>query len=995
MRIISKASRSLWILIFSLFLVSISFAQRTVTGTVTSADDKEPLPGATIQVKGTTSGTITDIEGNYSINVSEDDILIFSYVGFRPKEISVGNQSVINVAMQLDLVAMDEVVVVGYGTVSKSDLTGSVSSVRGKDLIKVPAANPLQALQGKVAGVNVSSESGEPGSNPVVRVRGVGTLNNASPIFVVDGVILDDISFLNTNDIESIEVLKDASATAIYGSRGANGVFIVTTKGGISRDQQSRISYKQELSVQRLQQKIDLLDGREFATAYNEIFPGTFNNLDVLPDTDWQDEVFRENPLIQSYDLSFSGGSENLSYYLGGGVFSNEGIIPKSDFKRYTFKLNTTFTPKSYLTLGSNISGAYFDDDAAPGVVFAVYGAWPIDEPFDENGNFQEVRGTSNPLASIEYTNNNTKRYRLVANNYVELDFLKYFTIKSSYQIDFLYSKGTSYNPEFFVSAVQQNQDETLTVSFGESRNWIWENTLNYSQELGKHRVSGLFGLTYQETFNEFPAFSYRDLINASEDFWYLNATNSPNDSVQVSDYSPERFAIQSFIGRANYSYDNRYLFTGTLRFDGSSKFSEENRWGAFPSIALGWNMHNEAFYNLGPVQTLKIRGSWGIIGNDKIGVLDRFSIIDANSGAVFGRNEVLLPGSTYGSPGNNNLVWEETQQLNIGAEFGLFDDRITAEVDYYNKKTKDILVDLTAPGYLGYGAFIRARFNAATVINQGVEFNVVGRQQWGDLNLTLGINGSTVRNEVETLGANIPVDSVITSGSILGNLVTVTVPGEPIGAFYGYDVIGVYQDQQDLDRYPSLAGRGIGDLIYKDTNGDGELNSEDKVIIGSAIPDFIYGFSLQGDYRNFSLSLDFNGTIGNEIYNGKNQNRFSVLNFEGDVRDRWTPSNPSNTEPRLTTRARNLPPSEYYIEDGSYLRLRSATFSYEITSPFFTNLGISDFVVYVRGTNLFTLTKYSGYSPEIGSGDPLAPGIDRGIYPITSVYTLGLNLSF
>ncbi len=970
----------------------------TVSGQVTG-DDNETLPGVNVVIEGTSQGTVTDFDGNYTMTVSDPNAnLIFSFVGFETQTVAINGRSLINVSLALNVEQLEEVVVIGYGTVRKSDLTGSVSSIRGDDLIKVPSSNPLQALQGKVAGINVATGSGEPGENPVVRVRGVGTLNNANPIFVVDGVILDDVSFLNANDIESMDVLKDASATAIYGSRGANGVFIITTKGSrVGQVRPAQISFKAEYSIQRLQNKIDLMNKEEFVDAYNEIFPGTFNNTDVLPDIDWQDEIFVENPTIQSYDLSVNGGTENFSYYLGGGLFKQEGIIPKSNFERYTLKANTSFKPTSYLTVGSNLSGAFFDDDAAPGVIFAAYGAWPIDDPFNDDGSFAEVRGTSNPLATIDFTNNNTRRYRLVANNYAEIAFLKNFRIKTSYQTDFLYSKGTSYTPEFFVSSVQQNPDERLTVSFGESRTWIWENTLSYSNVINNdHRIDAFVGLTYQETFNEFPEFSFENLVASDPDFWFLNAKDGATDSVNVNDYNPDRLSIQSYIGRVNYSYKDRYLATATFRSDGSSKFREEDRWGLFPSFAVGWNLHNESFFPASSVlETAKLRASWGIIGNEKIGSRNRFSTINSGAGAVFGPDDTLFPGATFGTPGNPLLLWENTIQTNIGTELSFLDGRITTEIDYYYKKTEDILVNLSAPGHLGYGSFVQVRFNAATVINKGVELNLTGREEIGDFGFEINVNATTINNEVESLGASIPSENFISGGSILGSQVTRTQPGEPIGSFFGYEVIGVYQNQDQLDQFPSLNGTEVGDLIYRDVNNDNRINAEDRVAIGSAVPDFTYGIAINTSYKALSLGLDFQGVSGNDIYNAKNQTRVSFMNFEDRVNDRYTPANPSNSEPRLTTTGGSLPPSTYYIEDGSFFRLRTVTLSYDLPKDIASKLELNSLLVYLRGTNVFTITDYSGYSPEVGSSDPLSPGIDRGIYPITSVYSLGMNLTF
>ena len=967
---------------------------RTVNGQVISADENETLVGVNVIEKGTGNGTVTDIDGNYSLEVNEGATLVFSYVGYERKEVPVGDQSVIDVVLEQDVNQLDELVVIGYGVQRKSDLTGSVSSIRGEDLVKVPSSNPLQALQGKVTGAQVANTSGEPGSNPTVRIRGVGTLNNADPIYVVDGVILDDISFLNTNDIFSIELLKDASATAIYGSRGANGVFIITTKEG-GKNIEPQISLKAEYSIQRLQNKIDLLEGREFARVVNEINPGTFNNLDAVSSVDWQDQVFEQNQPLQSYDLSVSGGGEELSYYLGGGFFNQKGIVPKSDFNRYTMKLNTSYQPKEWFNLSANITAAFVEDQNAPNVVFAAYGAWPTDTPFDEEGSFAEVRGTSNPLATIEYTNSRTQTYRLISNTFAEFYFLDGFRLKTSYQADLEFGKGRSFTPEFFVSALQQNQQANLNNQYIQDNLWIWENTLNYDKEIENHRMNFMAGITFQESNREVPSFSARNFIRENEDFWYLNATL--NDSVDVNLGSGDLFetSLLSYIFRANYTFQNTYLFTGTLRIDGSSKFQEDNRFGYFPSLALGWNISNEPFFpEFGILNFLKLRGSWGIIGNEKIAWEDRFFLISNNAPAVFGFNENLVPGSTFGTPGNPDLLWEETIQTNIGLEFQMFDGQLAGDVDLYHKKTKDILVNLTPPGFLGYGSFAQVRYNAADVLNQGVEFNLSYDNDLGPFNYRVSVLGTTVDNEVLTLGATIPTDSVIREGSILGNRVSLTTPGKEIASFTGYDIIGLFENEAQVDELPSLPGQGPGDFIYRDVNNDGNITQEDNIILGSPIPDFIYGFGLQLSYEQFTLSLDIQGQLGNEIYNGKNEARFTLLNFEERVKNRWTEPGSSDFEPRVSSLAGNYPPSEYYVEDGSYLRLRTATLTYSLPETVNSAIGFRSASIYLRGTNILTFTDYSGYSPEIG-GRPLAAGIDMGVYPITSVYSLGLNLSF
>ncbi len=986
------------ILAFILPALSMIAQENRISGTVSDAATSETLPGANVVVKGTQQGTMTDAEGKFMLPIDDNKAtLVISFIGYEKKEIPVVvGEGPYNIQLKPKAKSLDEVVVIGYGTVKKSDLTGSVSSIKGEELSKISSSNPLEGMQGKLSGAQISSGSGEPGSNPIVRIRGVGTLNNANPIYVVDGVILNDISFLSSNDIESVELLKDASATAIYGSRGANGVFMITTKSGKGGKEPS-ISFKTEYGIQQLDKKIDMLDGRAFAEALNDISPGTINNLDAVDDFDWQDAIFQTNPVMQSYDLSVSGGSEKIDYYLGAGMFDQEGIIPKSEYRRYNLKLNTTYEARDYLTFGLNLSGAYTDDENAPNVVGAAYRAWPIDTPYDDQGNFAEVQGNGNPLAAIEYTNNNNKSYRLVGNLFTELDILENLRFKTSYQFDLRQSKNRSFSPEYFVSPTQQNSRNSLSISFTEDRTWIWENTLNYDLDTEDHTLNAVAGFTMQEQFYESPNITMYRLVREDPLFWHFNA--SLTDTVDVSSNLGDAFVNSMISGlfRTNYTFKDKYLATVSVRTDGSSKFAEGDRFGVFPSFALGWNARNEDFFpDWEILDQFKVKGSWGIIGNEKINWYDRFSLIGSNYGAVFGQPEAIQPGATFFSAGNQNLLWENTKQTNIGVEFSLDNDKVTGNIDYYHKNTEDILVMLDVPGYYGFGSFQQVRFNAATVVNQGVELDLQYRNNFGDFKYTLYANGSTVHNEVKALGATTPTDSVIYGGGLAnGDRVTATRVGESIGYFIGYEIEGIFQNEDQLDEYPHLSSQGVGDFIYRDQNGDGEITPDgDRVKIGSPIPDFTFGFGMNLSYKNFGLSFDFQGQTGNEIYNAKNQTRFGIYNFEARVEDRWQGVGTSDFEPELDGKAGNYEQSEYFIEDGSYLRLRSLVLSYDLPEPLMKQAGLAAANIYLRGTNLFTISDYSGYSPDLG-GSPLSSGIDSGIYPVTSTYTMGLNIKF
>lgn len=972
---------------------------RQVSGTVTEASSGEPLPGVNIVVQGTSRGTVTDINGQYTLGLQPgDETIIYSFVGYKSVTEQISGRTTIDVAMEQDISQLEEVVIIGYGTVQKSDLTGAVASVDGEELTKIPSANPIQALQGKVAGVQVTSTTGAPGDNPIVRIRGQGTFNDASPIYVVDGVIVDDISFLNSSDIKSMEVLKDASATAIYGNRGANGVFLITTKSGRT-EVGMEVNALVEFSFQRLQNEIDLLNGREFAEVVNVIDPGTFNNIDAVPNTDWQDLLFEDNisdVLIQNHQVSISGATENSQYYASFGYFKQDGIIPKSDFERFSIRLNNSVDLTDNVNFGTNMTFAPFSRQNTNGnAPFVVYRAQPVIEPFDSEGNYNEVNGVGNVLADIEYTNSFNKGIRFVGSTYLQATIMEHFVFKTSFGADLEYSKSESFTPVFFVSPQQQNPRSRLNKGTSDRTQILWENTLTYSREFGVNRLEVLAGYTMQDNTNEFYNLTGLDIIRSGRDFWYIDATD--RETLEASNNVSDAFnySMISFLGRVNYVYDNRYLFTATFRRDGSSKFIGDNRWGNFPSVAFGWNVINEDFMTeVNWLSNLKLRASWGIIGNEKIPYREIYSVVDNNENAVFGIDETQYFGQTFGGLGNPDLTWENTYQTDIGLEIGLYEDQLTAEIDYYRKRTEDILIPLDVPGYLGNsGADVR--FNAAEVLNKGVELTLNWRSDVSEtFNYFVTLTGTTIDNETLSVSGSGGPNEIITA-NFNGNTVTRTVPGIPIGSFYGFQVDGIFQNEQELNSYPSRSDAGVGDLRFVDTNNDGVINGDDRVNLGSPIPTYLFGISLGANWRGFDVSIDFQGQGGNQIYNLKETVRPGLYNFEQHVYDYWRPERPSNTEPRPTQGGYNFLPSSRFIQDGDFFRLRNITIGYSLPETLLDRLFINRVRVYARGTNVFTITDFTGYSPEVASESAIFNNIDRGTYPVTSVYSLGLDIRF
>ncbi|MDW8332438.1 MAG: TonB-dependent receptor, partial [Cyclobacteriaceae bacterium] len=889
----------------------------TVKGRVVDANDGTSLPGVNILVKGTSIGSVTNADGQFSISVpSSESVLVVSFVGYKSLEVPVQGRESLTVSLEADVIALGEVVVVGYGVVKKSDLTGSVASIRGKDLTTVPAINPLQSLQGKVAGVQIANSSGAPGAGTYVRIRGIGTFNDSSPIFVVDGVILPNIDYLNAADIESIEVLKDASATAIYGSRGANGVIIVTTKRGSTSGGYPVISASAEYSIQDLPKKIDLLNGREYAIVRNKINPGTYNNVDAVPNTDWQDLIFRTAPL-QNYQISASGGTDKFQYFTSIGYFGQQGIIEKSNYERVTLRFNNVFHASKSVRLGSNLSFTPFNQQNTNGnAVFVAYRAWPTLTPYQPDGSYTPVPGVGNVLADIEYTNSFASGLRSVNNLYAEVDFLKYFTFKTSLGVDLEYVKTRSYTPVFYVNPQQQNPTDDLNKSFGDRVDWLFENTVTFQREIGKHRINAVAGFTMQESSSENVSLGMENLLRPTEDFWYVNIfPNRATNSYAYNGVNPAfNFSMLSYLGRINYTFNQKYLLTATFRRDGSSKFTPANRFANFPSLAVGWNVMNESFMQRYSswLSNLKLRASWGIIGNEKINYERQYSLVLNGINALFG-NDVIYPGATYGVSGNPDLKWESTRQIDVGLEAGLLNDRLTAELDYYNRITKDILVDLAVPGYFGNGDGALITFNAAEVLNRGVELKLDWKGEFRDLQYSFGTVVTTIHNEtLKVSGTGGLNDRLL--GLFNGRPVTRTAPGLPIGAFYGYRVIGVFQNTEELNSYPHLSSTEVGDLKFEDVNNDGVLNGDDRTYLGSPVPKLLYGFNFNLTYRQFDFTVDFQGQHGNKIFNGKEIVRPDPYNFEQRYFNFWDGEGTSNTEPRPSNGGINYEPSSRYV---------------------------------------------------------------------------------
>ena len=972
-----------------------------VTGTVTSASDGRPLPGARVVVKGTSIETLTGTNGRYAIDArSPNDTLTFAFIGYRPIDVAIAGRSVVNAAMEAGAIMMEEVVVVGYGTQQRRDVTGAVASVNAEDLTPVPTASVDQSLQGRVAGVQVTPSSGRPGQGAVVRIRGVGTLNDASPLYVVDGMLTDDVTFLQANDITSMEVLKDASATAIYGSRGANGVIIISTKRG-SLDRPTSFSFNAYAGSQSVQHRVDLVNAHDYAVLANELAanlgaPAYFTNPDTIgTGTNWQNAMFEAAP-IQNYQLSSTGGTDKVTYYFSGNYFRQAGVVPKSDFNRLTLRLNNDYRLTNRLLLGHNIAISYTDDDRPPDVLSVIYRADPTVAPYNPSGTFADgtVRSSAgNPAATVFYTRNTENNARLIGNFFGELNLPHGLTLRSSFGLDLGRSQFRSFVPVFAVSTLQKNDISSVDVETGTSTSWLWENTLAYNYQAERHRLSLLAGVSAQSFYNEQLGCGRTNIAGEDPSLWYCDAGAAAGQTNfdRASDWK-----MLSYLFRANYTLKDRYLFTGTLRIDGSSRFGAANRYGHFPSFAAGWNLKEESFLrDVGSISALKLRASWGQIGNDKIGAYPGVPIVTGNLNAVFGTGESLQYGASPIELANPLVKWEKTSQTDIGADMVLFDGQLEATLDYYHRLTDGILVRVPIPNYVGVST--QPFVNAAKVLNTGIEGTFVWRRKWGDADLQLGLNGATVNNTVKALGEG---QQPILAGG-LGNEVTFTtrtVAGQPIGCFWGLKVQGVFQTPAEIVTSPNRnVGEQPGDLRFVDTNGDNTITDADKTFLGCPIPDVVYGFNGRVRLGNFDFSANFSGQAGNKVFNGKKAVRFGVENFEASFLDRWHGQGTSNSEPRVTTAGNNYVASDRFIEDGSFLKLQNVQLGYRLPPSVMSGLGVEQARIYVSGTNLFNITNYTGYTPELPGGSVIASGIDTfgGIFPPARTFTVGVDVTF
>jgi len=994
-----------------------------IQGKVTN-DKGEPLPGASVAEKGVNNATSTNPSGNFVIDVANSNaVLVISFVGYETKEITAGNQLTINVTLVPASASMGEVIVVGYGTVRKSDLTGSVVSLKQDDLTPGTNVNIQQSLQGRAAGVQVYQKTGEPGSAMSVKIRGASSITAGNePLYVIDGMPINDaapitgsavagapgsanprnpLNSLNPSDVQSIEILKDASATAIYGSRGANGVVLITTKKGSTG--RLNIGYNANYGVQKVTNKLNMLTGEQYRDVLNAIIDvgggvPTERVSGTIANTDWQEQLYRQGT-IQSHDLSFSGGTGNTKYYLSLGYFDQKGVMTNSGTRRYTTRVNIDNTVPSKYAFGINLNTSYIKDqfnsngiginDNASSLYMAV-NYDPTVAVYDSAGNYNRsalMFPMDHPVAVNEGQYGNSDSYRTFGSIYGEYFFIPSLSVRVKIGGDINNSQRNFWVDPITLLGQQNNGIASITT--GSRSYYIGEATINYNRAFTNQSVNAVAGATY-ERFG-FNSFNGNGRGYTLPDLTY-NAIGSGQSTLNQLGSSRAESKIVSFLGRVNYALLNKYLLTLSMRADGSSRFGPNNRFGYFPSAAFAWKLAEEKFLkDVGFFNDLKLRASYGAIGNQSIANFLFIPTFSNSSDAIFGGNRFSAIAPTRNA--NPDLKWEAAKQVDVGIDFAIFNSRLRGSIEYYERKTTDLLLGVPQPLSTGFSTRTE---NIGSMKNSGIELTLaadIARAKDFDWNLDL--NFSTLRNKVLNLG---PSSQIISGGAGVVSNVSIIKPGESLGSYYGYEVLGVWQEKDDFTT--TQPGVKPGDLKYKDQNGDKAITDADRVILGKAFPDYFYGINSTWSYKKVDLSVFIEGSHGGSILNNNLIDSYFPVSFRRNkladlYLNRWTPANPTNEYPSFVnpTSQGQRQVSSRTVEDASYVRLQTVRLSYSIPLP--ATRVIRNASVFVMGQNLFTITKYSGVDPAINAiGDDVLK-IDYSSYPMSRTLTAGVNLSF
>lgn len=1037
----SKLYQRTWLILLSLLICfnqQIGFAnsisiwnieqptKKIITGQIKD-DTGQVLPGVSVTIKGTTSGSISDLNGNFRIDIpAESNILVFSFLGFKTQEVNVGSQTTVNIVLQQFIRSLDEAVVIGYGSVKKSDLTGSVSSIKADELSAVPVTSFDQALLGRAAGVQVTQTSGTPGAETNIRIRGTSSINASSePLYVIDGVLVNSnggemsiggvgprigpLSGINPSDIESVEVLKDASATAIYGSRGANGVILITTKRG--KAGKSTLEFDSYYGLQEVSKKLELLNGAQYAEFINEAQKNAGKNpvyaspISLGTGTDWQSAIFQTAP-IASYQLSSTGGTEKTKFAVSGGYFTQDGIIIGSDFNRYSFRVNLDNQVSDRISIGNNFSYTYISSkgvrtgpgDIVPGIVTNALQFNPNLPVYDASVpggyTFQHDKkdAVANPVADALEFEALTGTSRVLGNVFLSYKILKNLEFRTSFGIDGLNSKSNTFSPNFLKRS--EGSNGSAVISTLQAMTWLNENTLTYNKEFNAdHKLNFVVGHTMQKFRNEYLIGMALDFADNRTGWHSLASAENPQNPIN----GESEWSMISYLGRVNYNLFGKFLFTLSGRVDGSSKFPKGNKYGFFPSGAVAWRMSEENFIkDIEFISDLKLRASYGVIGNQSIPPYQSLALVMPMGEGIFNvgdNSEVILGRLPAGYP-NSDLKWESTRQANIGLDLSVLNNRVTFTADVFQKKTFDLLLSTPIPNTKGFDATL---LNIGNIQNNGFEFDVRTVNTTGKIKWNSSLNFSVVRNKVINLAREDDINLGV--GGILRE-------GQPVGTFYGFVFDGIFQTDAEAASSPVLQAQAAkaGDRKYKDLSGpngipDGVINEFDRTIIGYAQPDFTWGINNDLSYKNFSLNIFVQGSQGNEMVN---MNLINLENPNGQQNmlaeaglNRWTSTNPSNKYPRAFANSIDNAFSSRLIEDASYLRLRSVSLSYNLPAKILKRVGVNNCKIYVSGSNLLTLTNYSGYDPEANAYGATTniTGVDSGGYPLSKTYMIGTRI--
>lgn len=988
--------------------------QQTVKGIIKGPDGL-PVIAANISQKGTNNATITDLNGNFTLNVTgRQPVLVISYIGYVTTEVNVSGRAFVEVVLQEDVAALDEVVVVGYGTMRKKDVTGAVSSVRSGEITKNATSNVMQAIAGKMSGVQVVQNSGTPGGDVSILIRGVGTINDASPLYVIDGVpVSGGMWYLNPNDVESIDVLKDASATAIYGSRGANGVVMVTTKQ--AQEGHTEINFDYSYGIQHSAKTYKMLDASQYAALHNEMRTNAGPEYSLNPafadpeslgaGTDWVDAIFRTAPM-QKVNLSMLGGNRKISHATSLGYYTQDGIMKNSSYNRLSLQSNISSKLASNITVRANVNLSAENRRTQPvsTVIQNAMRILPSIPIYDDNGEYAGPTGNAewngnalNPVAIINEQNYRMKGFRMLSNISLEWEIIKGLKFKTTGGAELGYDYNNSYIPKY-KWGMNESKNTMQTVTSAYEQLYLWDNTLNYDKAFGKHRINAMIGTSYQEYKKE--SVSAAGSGRASELTTELDNATKATD-VGGNSY---RWALMSYMARLHYSYDDRYLLTATFRADGSSKFGKDNRFGYFPSFAAAWNIGNEAFMqSVKPVSLLKLRAGYGQTGNQNIGAYafaDKLSVNGVyNFGSQRGFESNLVNLIYPYLLSNPSVKWESVEQYNVGLDIGFLQNRIVTNLDFYVKNTRDMLTKKPVPQTSGT-SLEQADWppvNIGKVLNRGFEFTVNTKNFVGEFKWETSLNMSFNHNEVVSIGG-----PEILSG------VSLIREGQPINSFYGYELGGIYQTLDEVfigpvmeNRAPDKASHNPykntspGDMWFVDVDGNGEINDLDRTVIGNPSPDCIFGFNNTFSYKNFDLSIFFQGALGNQVWNGvraSHESMNSTYNQLATTLERWTGEGSSYSMPRAiyADPNNNSRASTRWLEDGAYAKLKNLTFGYTLPEKWIRKAKMKALRLYVSLDNLCTITNYSGLDPEAGLS-----GLDYGVYPSARTYMFGVSVKF